>query len=157
MKNKRFNIILVIILLSFIFYSVHTFALMRKGTNGSGSLDAATWSVSRNYSQSGDSLEVYAGGETDSYSLTVQSNSEVDVKYKIIIDNLPVGVEVDIDNTGYLTPTDGVLTIENNNTVINYNDAVKTKTHVLTFRAAAGSTLVDNQEIDIDVEFRQDV
>ena len=67
-------------------------------------------------------------------------------------------VEVDIDNTGYLTPTaSGTLTIENGNTVINYGDSTKTKTHILTFRATNGAQLVTNQKIDIDVEFRQGI
>ncbi len=157
MKNNKLKILIFVVGISLIFCTIHTFALMRMGTNGSGSLDAATWSVSRNYSQPGDSLELYPGGATDSYTLTVESHSEVDVLYKIIISNLPSDVEVDIDNTGYQEATAGVLTIENANTVINYNDSIKTKTHVLTFRATSGASLVTDQEIDIDVEFRQDV
>ena len=158
MDNKMVKILILIIGIPLVFYAVHTFALMRSSTSASGSLDAATWSVTRNYSQSGDSIDIYPGGATDSYTLTVQSNSEVDVLYKIIISNLPSGVEVDIDNTGY-SPADanGTLTIENANTVINYNDSVKTKNHILTFKANTGTSLVTNQEIDIDVEFRQDV
>ena len=158
MDNKVVKILIFAIGIPLIFYAVHTFALMRSGTSGSGSLDAATWSVTRNYSQSGDSIDIYPGGATDSYTLTVQSAAEVDVLYKIIISNLPAGVQVDIDNTGYLPPdANGNLTIENANTVINYNDAVKTKNHILTFKATAGASLVTDQEIDIDVEFRQDV
>ncbi len=157
MKNKLLKTMMFIIGLLLVLYTMHTFALMRASTTGNGSLDTATWSVTRNKSQSGDSIEIYRGGATDSYTLTVQSNSEVDVLYKIIINNLPSGVEVDIDNTGYQTPTSGTLTIENANTVINYNDAVKTKSHILTFRAANGASLVTDQKIDIDVEFRQDL
>lgn len=158
MKNNVVKILILIIGIPLVFYAVHTFALMRSSTSGSGSLDAATWSVTRNYSQSGDSIDIYPGGATDSYTLTVQSSAEVDVLYKIIISNLPSGVEVDMDNTGYLPPdANGVLTIENANTVINYNDSLKTKTHILTFKAVAGASLVTDQEIDIDVEFRQDV
>ena len=57
-----------------------------------------------------------------------------------------------------LTPTaSGTLTIETANTVINYNDATKTKTHTLTFRATSEASFITNQEINIDVEFRQDV
>ena len=158
MDNKVVKILIFAIGIPLIFYAVHTFALMRSSTSGSGSLDAATWSVTRNYSQSGDSIDIYKGGITDSYTLTVQSNSEVDVLYRIVIDNLPSGVVVDIDNTGYQTPSaGGTLIIENANTVINYNDVSKTKTHILTFKANNDAVLVSNQEIDIDVEFRQDV
>ena len=157
MKDNLLKILVLAIGILFSLYALETFALLRNGGNGTGSLATSTWSVTRNQSQTGDSIDIYPGGATDSYTLTVQSNSEVDVKYKIIIDNLPSGVQVDIDNTGYLTPVNGTLTIENNNTVINYNDAVKTKNHILTFKAASGTTLVTDREIDIDVEFRQNV
>ena len=51
MDNKVVKILIFAIGIPLIFYAVHTFALMRSGTSGSGSLDAATWSVTRNYSQ----------------------------------------------------------------------------------------------------------
>ena len=151
MKKRIIKTLILCIVIIIVSYAVHTFALMRSSNNIGGSVDAATWSVTRNYSQSGDSIDIYKGGITDSYTLTVQSSSEVDVLYKIVIDNLPSGVVVDIDNTG------GTLIIENANTVINYNDVSKTKTHILTFKANNDAVLVLNQEIDIDVEFRQDV
>ena len=149
---KRFILIISILL---ILYAIRTFALYRNASQGSGSIAAATWSVTRSQSQSGDSIDVIPGGITDTYTLTVQSNSEVDVEYKIVINNLPSGIEVDLDNTGYLTPTSGTLTIQNANTIINYNDVSKTKNHTLTFRAISGASFVSNQEIDIDVEFKQ--
>ena len=157
MKKYLLKSLIVVIVLVSVFCTVRTFAILRNRTNSSGSLDTASWSVTRNYSQTGDSLEIYPGGATDSYTLTVSSASEVDVLYKILISNLPVGVEVDLDNTGYQTPTAGSLSIENANTVINYNDSEKTKTHILTFRATSGAQLVTDQEININVEFRQDV
>ena len=157
MKKYIVNSLIFVFAIIFVFCAVRTFALLRNSTNTNGTLDAADWSVTRNYSQTGDSLEIYPGGSTDSYTLTVTSNSEVDVLYKIIISNLPTGVEVDIDNLGYESPTAGSLTIENANTVINYNDSDKTKTHILRFRATSGAQLVTNQELNIDVEFRQDV
>ncbi len=157
MKKYLLKSLIVVIVLVSVFCTVRTFAILRNGTNSSGSLDTASWSVTRNYSQTGDSLEIYPGGATDSYTLTVSSASEVDVLYKILISNLPTGVEVDLDNTGYQTPTAGSLSIENANTVINYNDSEKTKTHILTFRATSGAQLVTDQQININVEFRQDV
>ena len=140
MKKYIVNSLIFVFAIIFVFCAVRTFALLRNSTNTNGTLDAADWSVTRNYSQTGDSLEIYPGGSTDSYTLTVTSNSEVD-----------------IDNLGYESPTAGSLTIENANTVINYNDSDKTKTHILTFRATSGAQLVTDQEINIDVEFRQDV
>ncbi len=151
---KSFLLVSGVVLLSSV---VLTFAIMRIRGNSTGSIKASTWSVTRNYSQPGDSIEIYKEGETDSYTLTVESASEVDVKYKIIISNLPTGVEVDLDNTGYESPTNGSLTIEKTNMIINYNDSVKTKTHTITFRATNAASPIANQEINIDVEFRQDI
>lgn len=152
---KIVKLIVLFFIIFFGFCTVHTFALYRNSKASSGSMVAATWNVSRSQSQSGDSIDIVVGGDTDTYTLTVQSNSEVDVEYKIIISNLPAGIEVDLDGGGYLTPSNGNLTIQNANTVINYNDDSKTKTHVLTFRAVSGTAEVLNQEIDIDVEFSQ--
>ena len=157
MKKKIVKSFLLVTGMVLLYSAVLTFALMRMNGNSTGSIKSAKWSVTRNYSQAGDSIEIYKGGETDSYTLTVQSESEVDVKYKVIIRNLPEGVEVDIDNTGYETPSNGSLTIEKANMVINYNDSNKTKTHTITFRATNTAQLITDQDIHIDVEFRQTI
>lgn len=154
MKKKLGKALLLVIVIPLILYAIRTFAIYRKSLSATGILPAATWSVTR--SQSDDSIDIMPELTTDIYNLTVQSNSEVDVEYKIIISNLPTGVEVDLDNSGnYRTPTDGNLTIQTANTVINYNDTTKTKHHVLTFRATSEASLVTNREINIDVEFKQ--
>ena len=132
-----------------------TLAIFRSSASTNGSIRAATWSISRSQSGSGDSLEVIPGLANDVYNLTVTSWSEVDVTYTVIIRNLPAGVEVSLDNGAFQTPTSGTVTLSNAQTVINYNDAVKTKNHTLTFRAISGAQVVSEQEIDIDVEFKQ--
>ena len=132
-----------------------TFAIFRKSGSGTGSIRAATWSISRSQSASGDSLEVIPELSTDVYNLTVTSTSEVDVVYTIIISNLPTGVEVALDNGTYQPSSNGTVRISNAQTVINYNDAVKTKNHTLTFRATSSAQVVSDQEIDVDVEFKQ--
>ena len=155
MKKRLVKISLLTIAIPLVFYAVHTFAMLRRVKNATGTLNAATWSVTRNQSQSGDSIEIIPGVSTDSYTLTVQSNSEVDVIYSIIVRNLPSDVEVDLDNSGnYRTASAGTLIISPAG-AINYNDSVKTKTHTLTFRATPEATPIANQEIDIDVEFKQ--
>lgn len=155
MKKKILKILLLMIVLLLASYTIKTFAIFRKFGSGTGSFNAATWNVSRSQSQSGDSIDISPGSTTDDYILTVQSSSEVDVVYSIIISNLPSGVEVDLDNSGnYRTPSSGTITINQAGT-INYNDSVKTKTHTLTFRATSGASTVSNQSINIDVQFKQ--
>lgn len=131
-----------------------TYAMYRKGKTGSGSLDAATWSITR--TQPGGDIDLVADDTTtDTYTLTVTSASEVDVIYKIIIDNVPTGVSVKLDDGAYQTPPANSNTITINAGTINYNDSVKTKTHTLTFKASANAQLVTDEDVDIDVEFRQ--
>ena len=155
MKKKIITSIVIVVVLLLGFYAIRTFAIFRKASSGTGSIKAAKWSVTRSQSQSGDSIDIMPGLTTDDYILTVESDSEVDVIYSIIISNLPTGVEVDLDNSGnYSTPTSGTITIDPAGT-INYNDAQKTKTHTLTFRATSGAPLVTDQSINIDVKFKQ--
>ena len=149
MKNKR--IILSIIVILFVFCGALSFALYRKSGQGTGTIDAATWSISR--SQNGGSLEVMPGYTTADYTLTVSSASEVDVIYTVIISNLPAEVEVALD--GVYQPQQNNEIVFDDAGTINYNDSVKTKTHTLTFRAAANAQPVTEQDVDIDVEFRQ--
>ena len=132
-----------------------SFALLRSSSVANGSVRTATWSISRSQSQSGDSLDIIPGTSGDTYDLTVTSTSEVDITYRIIIRNLPSGVEVALDEGAYQPPTSGTVTISNAQTVINYNDENKTKHHTLTFRAASGTGTVNSQSINIDVEFKQ--
>ena len=151
-KKMLFALIFVVMIFAIV---ATTFAIFRGSSSATGSIRAATWSISRSQSESGDSLEIVPELSTDVYNLTVTSGSEVDVTYTIIISNLPSGVEVALDNGTYQTPTSGTVRISNAQTVINYNDAVKTKNHTLTFRATSSAQAVSDQEIDIDVEFKQ--
>jgi hypothetical protein len=157
MKKILSNPMLLIIMILFVFCTIQTFAIFRKESLATGSIDTASWNVTRSHSQSGDSIDITPGTDTDNYLLTVSSTSEVDVIYSIIISNLPNGVEVDLDNSGNFRQADnGTITIRPAGT-INYNDSIKTKNHTLTFRATSGATPISDQEIDIDVEFKQDV
>lgn len=155
MKKKIIFLLLFPVIMLFVFCATKTFAIYRKNASADGDLSAATWSISRSTSQQGDSIDVIPELASDTYNLTVTSSSEVDVTYTIIISNLPSGVEVLLDNdtTNVYTPTSGTITIDAG--TINYNDAIKTKNHTLTFRATSNAQYVNSQEIDIDVEFKQ--
>ena len=160
MKKKIIIVALLPILMLSTFYALQTFGLLRSSGNATGSLLTAEWSVSRSQSASTDSIELIPNTSTDIYDLTVTSNSEVDVKYTVVISNLPTGVEVQLDDGTFQTPSSGTIRMTKVGDVtgiINYNDATKTKTHTLTFRATSSAQAVSDQEIDIDVEFKQTV
>ncbi len=153
MKKKIIITLSLSVLILSLFYAFKTFGLFRNSAGSTGTLETARWSVTRSHSTSSDSLEVIPGIADDTYTLTVESMSEVDVTYTIIISNLPAGVEVILDNHTY-TPSNNTVRIPNAGT-INYNDQEKIQTRVLTFRAVSGAQTVSDQEIDIDVEFKQ--
>ncbi|MBR2833748.1 MAG: hypothetical protein IKE75_04925 [Bacilli bacterium] len=160
MRKKIIAVLLFITIVLAATYALKTFGLLRSSANATGSLLTAEWSVTRSQSASTDSIEVVPGLSTDTYDLTVTSNSEVDVKYTVIISNLPTGIEVQLDDGTFQTPSSGTIRMTNGGDVtgtINYNDATKTKTHTLTFRATSSAQAVSDQEIDIDVEFKQTV
>lgn len=155
MKKKVIITFSIVLFFALSLGAIFTFAIFRGNGVAEGDLATAKWSVTRSQSATGDSLVVIPGLLEDEYDLTVTSTSEVDIKYKVLISNLPSGVEVALDDGSYLTPTGGSLTITNNNLRINYNDSNKTKTHIIHLRAATGTTAVENQSINIDVEFSQ--
>ncbi len=160
MRKKIIVIILLPVLILLTLHAMKTFGLLRSSGSATGSLPTAKWVVTRNQSASTDSIEVIPGQSTDTYTLTVTSASEVDVKYTVIVSNLPAGVEVQLDDGTFQTPSNGTIRLTKSGGVtgtINYNDSVKTKTHILTFRATSGAQTISNQEIDIDVEFKQTV
>ena len=135
------------------FCAMKTFTIFKSAGQKTNSVPTAIWSVSRNHSSSSDSIDLIKGQGGDDYTLTVESASEVDVTYSVIISNLPVGVEVDLDGVTY-PQSNNQIRIDDVDTIY-YSDQVKTKTHTLTFRATNGATVVNDQEIDIDVEFKQ--
>ena len=132
-----------------------TFAIYRKSASGTGSIRTANWSISRSTSQAGDLIEVIPGVSDDTYDLTVTSSSEVDVTYTIVLSNLPDDIQVKLDEGNFMFPDSVTHKLTISGGTINYNDSIKTKNHTLTFRAASGAQTVSEQEIDIDVEFKQ--
>lgn len=145
---------LILLLILVCFCTIRTFALYNAKKNGTSVVDGAAWSVTRSQSQSGDSIDIIPEVQDDTYLLTVQSSSEVDVGYSIIISNLPAGVTVSIDGENFITPTNNTVTISNVGR-INYSDSTKIKNYTLTFRANSNASPVAGRQINIDVQFKQ--
>ena len=93
-------------------------------------------------------------GVTDTtYTLNVKSLSEVDVKYDIVISNLPTGIEVSLNGVDFYQASNGRIVI-NNAGIILYSGS-RTNTHTLTFRGVSGASFVNNQEVTINVVAEQ--
>ena len=154
MHNKNTElIILVYLLLAFCIPS--SLGIYKRNASTSTSIVAAEWNVSLNQTGVNNTLSIVNNGSTGTYTLKVVSDSEVDMEYAIIISNIPSGVDVKLDDeVNYRVPTNGTVTIDPAGT-INYTGSSEEVTHTLTFRANNGASVVSNQTITIDVDFKQ--
>ena len=153
MNKKVFSILVISFILSLIWMN-HSFGLYRNSKVASGTLATANWSVSLNQSEVNDTLSIVPNGANDTYTLNITSTSEVDIKYSIIISNLPAGVEASLDGVNFESQNNHTITFTDIGTIL-YTDNDKTKTHTITFRALDGATVVNNQKVDIDVTVQQ--
>ena len=156
MRKRRVLRILSFVVLASLFLMPVVFALFRNSLSGNGTLSTAGWQVSINQQNENDNLSVVPGVSASSanYRVNITSNSEVDAIYSIVVDGLPVGVSVAIDGGTPVQPVNNQVIFSNVGTIY-YTDSVKTKRHTLTFAAASGTTLVNNQTININVIARQ--
>ena len=89
-----------IVIGSILFSISITYATYRFKTNGSGSIENASWDVSLIGNE--DDIELISGNNEQAYLITVNNNSEVDITYSITITDLPDNVEVKLDNGEYI-------------------------------------------------------
>ncbi len=159
MRKKKVLKILSIMVLTSLFLIPVVFAIYRSSILGDGSLSTANWQVSINQTNENGNLSIVPGtnqseGTTASYAVNITSNSEVDAVYSIVIDNLPTGVGVSLDGGSFVQEVNNTVVFSSVGTIL-YNDSNKTRRHVLTFKAASGASVVNNQSIDVNVIAKQ--
>lgn len=154
MNKKRTFIIMVIALILSLFILPSSFSIYRSGTTGYGSGDLAEWNVSLEQNGIVNSLTIIPGMRTDSYTLNVRSSSDVDIKYDVIVSNLPSGVDVTVDNKNPDLTSANTLTFNNVGTIL-YNTNNNLNTHTLVFTATNNATFVNNQNVSINVIAKQ--
>ncbi len=154
--KKKILITIILVLISSLFVIQGSFALYRRIINPSGNISAATWNVTLNQENEDNNLSVVAGDEnsTANYTINIISNSEVDIIYSIVVDDIPNGVKVKLDDGEYQTPSNNKVIFANVAT-INYTDQNKSKTHTITFKADSNAQNALNEEININVITRQ--
>ena len=151
LKNKKIIMIVATLLIVIPF----SYALLKSIAVANGNIVAATWNVTVN--ESGNNYMSIAASPMDieaSYTIDVTSQSQVDMIYSIVIDGLPSGVCVSIDNGEFVQETNNKVTFSNVGTIA-YSDTNKTKSHTLTFKATSSSNVVNEKEVDINVIARQ--
>lgn len=153
---KKRTIILIILIIGVIASLVIPMsrALFKNKATSNANLLSAVWNVSLNQTGIDNSISVVSGLNSQTYTLKVRSNSEVDAKYSIVIGNISNGVEVSLDGVNYQTPTNGTVTFTNAGTIL-YSSANKENTHTIYFRATSGAELVSNRRLTVDVIMEQ--
>lgn len=151
MNNKKIIIIALIILLLVIVIP-SSLGIFKNSADVTSTITTSSWNVSVN-SNSSSSMQLIPNSGTASYNIVVTSSSEVDTDYSIIVSNIPSGVQVKLDENDY-EPYSSTVTFSNVGTIL-YGAQNNYETHVLTFKANAGATLVNNQQVSVDVEFKQ--
>jgi hypothetical protein len=145
----------VIALVLLFFFVSETYAILKQAVNPDVDVTLATWNVTLNQTGVNDDLTIIPELLNASYTLNITSQSQTDIKYSIIISGLPTGVEISLDGGSYQSQqSNHTISFANVGTIL-ISDAVKTKTHTLTFRAVTGATVVTEQDVDIDVVVKQ--
>lgn len=152
--KKDLLIAIVLFGMTALFFVPSTYAIFKNTTQSSSDIVSAEWVVSLEQDGISDNATVVPGIENGTYTLKVKSLSLVDVKYDIVISQLPNGVDVSIDGVNYPPVSDGTVTFQNAGTIL-HSSQEKINTHTLTFRGADNATIVDNQVVKVDVNAQQ--
>ena len=149
---------IIVIAFAIVLFIPITYAILKNKILGNGNLTLATWNVTLNQSNTNNSLSIAPEPNEmiASYTVNINSVSEVSVIYSIIINNLPSGVSVSLDGENY-EPEDNRKVVFSNVGTIPFNDATKSRQHTLYFKASTGATYVNNNEVNINVEVKQEV
>lgn len=156
MKDKKIKIIVLVLIVSLICIPP-TLSIFRKKLNSTGSVDAAKWYVALNQEGISNDVVALAGSSNGVYTLKIVSESEVDTSYTITISGIPSGVKVALnnyDNGEFKTPSSGTV-VFNNAGVINYTGSREEVLRTLTFKAESGTPLVEDQPVNVKVDFVQ--
>ena len=102
-------VITILVALAFIIIP-SSLSVYKSGSESSTTVSLAQWSVSLNQTGETSTLSVVPNGATATYTVNIAATSEVDIEYIIVVNNLPAGVEVSVDNGGYLQQSNNSIT-----------------------------------------------
>ena len=150
MNKKIIKIVLLLLVVVLNSSILFTYSMFRSSKTGNGTINGATWSVSSVGNK--NSITLIGGGSEETYTITVQNNSEVDLNYSILLTNIPNGVQVKLDNGNFITVSNNQITFSNVGTLLY---GAVSRNHTLTFKTSINSTEVSSQSVNVNVEFVQ--
>lgn len=155
-NKKKFTLFLLVYFILFTScFSIVTLSKYVGASLGNGNSSIAKWGVSLDTSDNAsDTLNIIKGKTTQNYILKIQSTSETKAIYSIILSDLPNGLEASIDGVNFLTAVNNQITFDNVG-FINANAQQKTVTKTISFRVPIDSEALDENTININVDFKQ--
>lgn len=156
--KKRITITVIVLVVMVFFIIPLTKAIFKNAATTAGTLTAATWSVELNQTGLSDSVTLISGVDTQTYTLKVRNDSEVDIVYDIEISNVPSGVKIKIDqDVNYETPdANNKITFTDAGSIA-YSVNGTENTHTLTFTSEVGTAVVSNRQLTVKVIAKQDI
>ena len=152
MKKKFIVFFYIYALILSSFFITKTFSKYTSNFSKNRNIEIAEWNVSATIPDS--NINLIAGNNTELYTITVNSESEVGTNYSIVISNIPANVQVALDNNNFINATGGQVEF-NNAGSINANASTTTNTHVLKIKALIDAENETNRKLNVSVTFTQ--
>ena len=149
------SFLLICVIIITISYSFGSSARYTSDIAGSSNASVAKWNVDVSPVTQTSTFSAVAGNTMPiDYTVRVTSTSQVSSNYYIVVNNIPNGVKVAIDDGTQQVPTNNTITFSNVGT-FNVDDLNNYRDHKLTFYVPIESNAVNNNNVDIQVVFSQ--
>ncbi len=146
----------IISALLLIFIIPLTYAILKSLASTNNDVPLASFNVTLNQTGEESGLSIMSDGSTvASYNVNIKNESEVDIIYSIVVEDLPSNVSVKIDDDEQFTKEENGKVIFPDVDTILYNPQSQTKSHTLTFKAESSADIVSNKQINVNVIARQ--
>ena len=146
-------IILIICLILFSLFVI-SFSSAKYTTVVEGVTSALTaaWNVITNADK--DAISMVCGGDDQTYTLTVTTDSQVSCSYSIKLRNVPNDINVKIDEGDFTNPENNTVLFENIGS-FNITDGINSRTHTVTFNVPLEAEAVTDRTINVEVIYDQ--
>ena len=145
----------IISALLLIFIIPLTYAILKSLASTNNDVPLASFNVTLNQTGEESGLSIMSDGSTlASYNVNIKNESEVDIIYSIVVEDLPSNVSVKIDDEQFIKEENGKVIFPDVGTIL-YNPQSQTKSHTLTFKAESSADIVSNKQINVNVIARQ--
>ena len=147
-KRKFINLLIIYLLILTPKFIINSYSKYGSIIEKKSNIGIAKWDMTINFSN--DEINLVSGNNTNDYTLSINSLSEVGYKYYIILSNVPDTIIVEFNNLEY-TPNNHQIILESNNIGVGINK----QDILLKFKSLIDTPDISNLKIKIDVILKQ--